>query len=563
MAKSGPNDISVENNATPGSFLLDSKTKQWVTDGNGDALTIKLHMPEKVATFLNPGGKLRAPWASVRDRARFVLTPSYRQKSLADNCNVEWVDRIVDDNAAVQLESFPDQCRLDYDSALDEGDLATIQVIIVRKEHFEAYRAVWGGTCVILMLPNQLQYSDGVRMHHAKASKRTYTAKDGGVGFARLVGQLWAYHAGIEVAHFWDDNVISCSELICMPDGKWGTQTVNFSYVLREMEAVMRACLEPDTYSWPEKKKDLGRQNFKPDSNKVHESVRGKLAVLGMGRSGERYQNKVNPFSVTPVYSAFMLNVKLTVEAGALFPCKRIWEDVEYAYIVENTAGLKMIKCQRLYHAKPFSRKAKRGVKTLPATEDCRLFDWTESDQLMLADKDGSNNPTGPLSSLESLVRLLKQLSYDLYVYVTSRTGCPAALVRAQKIPIWTESWRLPAEPGLAVIICPDNEQDKRLGVGEFVQLMRDYCSEPAISSASSVQAVLAVTFAAMDFHSDQLGPKWLEPLPMQSMARCLPANFQLQVKTTVDLDEQGKIFINELDIEPSGGALVFVLTKK
>ena len=60
MAKSGPNDISVENNATPGSFLLDSKTKQWVTDGNGDALTIKLHMPEKAATFLNPGGKLRA-----------------------------------------------------------------------------------------------------------------------------------------------------------------------------------------------------------------------------------------------------------------------------------------------------------------------------------------------------------------------------------------------------------------------------------------------------------------------------------------------------------------------
>jgi phosphoglycerate dehydrogenase-like enzyme len=51
-----------------------------------------------------------------------------------------------------------------------------------------------------------------------------------------------------------------------------------------------------------------------------------KVGVVGMGRVGERIKVKVHPFKNTLIYSAFLLNVKLTVESGVLFPSKRIWE---------------------------------------------------------------------------------------------------------------------------------------------------------------------------------------------------------------------------------------------
>ena len=41
-----------------------------------------------------------------------------------------------------------------------------------------------------------------------------------------------------------------------------------------------------------------------------------------------------------------LLNVEVTVKEGALFPCKQIWEDVEFAHVLDKL-GLKCLKMQR------------------------------------------------------------------------------------------------------------------------------------------------------------------------------------------------------------------------
>jgi hypothetical protein len=115
------------------------------------------------------------------------------------------------------------------------------------------------------------------------------------------------------------------------------------------MEAIMKGDLKFLGLDKPEFEK------FREGAGKLKDQV----GVLGMGRVGERIANKVNPFKVTPVYSAFLMNVTLTVENGALFPAKPIWEDVEFAYIVKS-AGLKSLKVQRLYHGKVWKRGQKK-----------------------------------------------------------------------------------------------------------------------------------------------------------------------------------------------------------
>lgn len=113
-----------------------------------------------------------------------------------------------------------------------------------------------------------------------------------------------------------------------------------------------------------------------------------------MGRVGERIRNKVNPFKITPVYSAFLLNIKATVENGALFPCKAIWEDIEFAYILES-AKLQSLKIQRLSHSKPFARRS--GIR--PVT----LNTWDETTRIRI-ENDDLETP-----SLRELVLWIKQ----------------------------------------------------------------------------------------------------------------------------------------------------------
>eukprot|EP00953_Heterococcus_sp_UTEX-ZZ885_P011365 6577-Heterococcus_DN1.PRE.7 len=60
----------------------------------------------------------------------------------------------------------------------------------------------------------------------------------------------------------------------------------------------------------------------------------------------------VQPFLVTySVYSFILLNVKATVERGALYPCKQYMEDIEFNHIVDER-GLIVGKCQRFCHTK-------------------------------------------------------------------------------------------------------------------------------------------------------------------------------------------------------------------
>ena len=100
--------------------------------------------------------------------------------------------------------------------------------------------------------------------------------------------------------------------------------------------------------------------------------------MIGMGRVGERIRTKVNPFKITNVYSAFLLNVEITVKEGALFPCKQIWEDVEFAHVLDKL-GLKCLKMQRFSHSKCFRRKIRTPIQ---------LHTWDNSTRLVIENDD-------------------------------------------------------------------------------------------------------------------------------------------------------------------------------
>lgn len=116
--------------------------------------------------------------------------------------------------------------------------------------------------------------------------------------------------------------------------------------------------------------------------------------MIGMGRVGERIRTKVNPFKITNVYSAFLLNVEVTVKEGALFPCKQIWEDVEFAHVLDKS-GLKCLKMQRFSHSKCFRRKIRNPIQ---------LHTWDNYTRLIIENDD----PGTP--SLSQLVTWFQKL---------------------------------------------------------------------------------------------------------------------------------------------------------
>ena len=182
---------------------------------------VQLSIPSKLKNvFLS----LPAKANDVMTQYRFVLTPSYRINGS------EWLSLVG--KASKRVEAFPSECRLDYSKVLSPDDrMKTVQIIFTRPEQFDAYVQTWGQTCVIAKLPGRVSFESG----HLYG-KSTCSVGEGGVGFARLVGQMLAYELGLVWVHMWDDNVIKCKEF-----HENGTlEDVSFSRVFQQMEAIVR-----------------------------------------------------------------------------------------------------------------------------------------------------------------------------------------------------------------------------------------------------------------------------------------------------------------------------------
>ena len=158
----------------------------------------------------------------------FILTPSYQTKDW-------WVDEI-DIQGQSRSHFDPKKCRVDYSSMQIDGKKPIIQVLLVRPSQFEAYQEIWGNTHIIIKLPNELEYAMKPNLK-LNMQCRKYTVERGGVGFARLVGQIWAYEMKLKYCFMFDDNVISCFELL-KSNNELRHEMVSFSRVMDQMEAV-------------------------------------------------------------------------------------------------------------------------------------------------------------------------------------------------------------------------------------------------------------------------------------------------------------------------------------
>lgn len=188
---------------------------------------VRFHVPQKWSDSLKLStGKISK---DVFDKYRFVLSPCHRYKT-------EWKDAHADEKARRKAEPLDPSDRkfqyLNYSS--EDDDKPMIQVLLVRNSTFKDFVTYWGATHVIIELPETMKYRpDGTRLKFGDTL--TFNCVDGGVGFARLFGQLWAYQVGIEYCHFWDDNVVKCFEL--QPD--FQCREVSFSRVMQKMETVL------------------------------------------------------------------------------------------------------------------------------------------------------------------------------------------------------------------------------------------------------------------------------------------------------------------------------------
>jgi len=76
-----------------------------------------------------------------------------------------------------------------------------------------------------------------------------------------------------------------------------------------------------------------------------------RVALVGMGRWHMNLFKAKNPFQRCIVYSAVYLNTKLTVEHGALYPCKTVMEDIDFQNLCFEK-DMHVIKMNEFIHTK-------------------------------------------------------------------------------------------------------------------------------------------------------------------------------------------------------------------
>ena len=74
--------------------------------------------------------------------------------------------------------------------------------------------------------------------------------------------------------------------------------------------------------------------------------------VVGLCRGRQWWKQISNPIKRTySVYSFFLLNVKATTDRGLYFPCRPIWEDIEFNNLLDEN-NLMVCKMQVFAHEK-------------------------------------------------------------------------------------------------------------------------------------------------------------------------------------------------------------------
>ncbi|KNC80369.1 hypothetical protein SARC_07269 [Sphaeroforma arctica JP610] len=219
-----------------------------------------------------------------------------------------------------------------------------LQVLVVQQRENSAYGKFWQylpSGWMVLVMPAKLDLK-GLPAQHPllQAGAHTPNASTGGVGYARLFIQLFAYAIGAHRVWMIDDNVtVIRKNTLDEKDGRWSWGTKSNSVRLSSyMEVAERVFREGDAVD----KSEVGpecTQKYISDGDVqfgVPETVRElcgaseEYGLIGMMRSGWEMTPK-HLFSIRPTaYKVVLLNVQVTVERMLLYPPKGIWEDVDF-----------------------------------------------------------------------------------------------------------------------------------------------------------------------------------------------------------------------------------------
>ena len=219
------------------------------------------------------------------------------------------------------------------------------ELLIVRKYQFADYRSLYGSTHVIASIPDEV---GGV------------TVKDGGIGYARLFGQCLAYWLGLKAVWMLDDNILQCWKIpYNWNNGKPDpSEPASFAEVMIHIESLFQDC-SWERSLYPNMKEQAENALQLSGKRTLQEIVGGfdRYGVVGLCRGQQWRQNISQPIKRSySVYSFFLLNVAKTWEKGLLFPCRPIWEDIEFNNFLDEN-GLMVCKMQVFSHEKPLRRQ--------------------------------------------------------------------------------------------------------------------------------------------------------------------------------------------------------------
>eukprot|EP00953_Heterococcus_sp_UTEX-ZZ885_P004470 2922-Heterococcus_DN1.PRE.4 len=339
-----------------------SSTLVWDTTG-----AVSKHLEMVIASQQSNGdselkwGKVTSPEVAA---ARWVFTPSI------GSCTQALRDRTA---ALISTTEKP---------------FNTVQVLVVRADNMKSYIKHCGNEYFILAMPNSIDVQ-ALGLQAACGGATTLTYSSGGIGYARLFIQLFAYSAGFE--HIWllDDDIHYCSMLdVSHLKDRVNTKPCSFIHIMQSIEEfALPEASSATTYnstSITEVAGVIGVDSVCPTADVL---IRPKTAhsgsnrdwtqladvtahsqqygVIGINRDIQQVHRLNQPFSVAnSPHSLVLLNVKATVDRRAIYSGKQYMEDTEFNHNVDES-GLIVAKCERFFHTKSNMRTASTACLTV------------------------------------------------------------------------------------------------------------------------------------------------------------------------------------------------------
>ena len=166
---------------------------------------------------------------------------------------------------------------------------------------------------------------------------------------------------------------IPCTELHSNPGAVKPSEPASFAEVMLHIESLFQdssweRSLYPNIQQQTEHAMQLSGKSSLEDVTGTFDQY----GIVGLCR-GQQWRDKVlHPIKRSySVYSFFLLNVKETVRRNLYFPCRPIWEDIEFNNLLDENE-LMVCKMQVFAHEKP-RRSSPLPPPPLPSTI---LVEW-------------------------------------------------------------------------------------------------------------------------------------------------------------------------------------------